>query len=181
MKTALCHGKKLQRWNNVSSTHNLFVTDCTDGRPISGEKDIVGKIVMATLWRRAFNLALEKKESTDREKGGGREKKKKKKKKTQWTRTEHTKHSLCHFAPIALIATSGIGRVQALHLGLCSLKWHRSQYGWPLWITNSFVSPSSSWPSEPPPCLPFSVPGADDLEGSKKGSPHSEQKKCNSW
>lgn len=49
MKTALNHTGKLQRWNNVPSTHNLFVTDCTDGRPISGEKDIVGKIVMATL------------------------------------------------------------------------------------------------------------------------------------
>lgn len=70
--------------------------------------------------KKSVEFSVGKKESTDREKGGGEGKKKKKK--TQWIRTEHTKHSLCHFAPIALIATSGIGRVQALHLGLCSLK-----------------------------------------------------------
>lgn len=73
--------------------------------------------------KKSVEFSVGKKESTDREGGWGEKgEKEKKKKKTQWTRTEHTKHSLCHFAPIALIATSGIGRVQALHLGLCSLK-----------------------------------------------------------
>jgi hypothetical protein len=32
--------------------------------------------------------------------------------------TVQTKHSLCHFAPIALTAMSGIGKEQPLHLGL---------------------------------------------------------------
>ena len=39
-------------------------------------------------------------------------------------------------------------------------------------MTNAFVSSSSGWFGRL-----SSVPGAEDLEGSKKGSPHSEQKK----
>jgi hypothetical protein len=80
---------------------------------------------------------------------------------------------VCHLAPIALTATSGIGRRHALHRGLCSRTWQRSQYGWPLWMTKSDVSDSSA--------ALCSVPAADDLLGSRNGSPHSEQKKCSSW
>lgn len=33
--------------------------------------------------------------------------------------TEQTKHSWCHWAPMALTARSGIGCLHALHFGLC--------------------------------------------------------------
>ena len=74
--------------------HSLVATR-TERLAFSGEEEIVCKLVPAGL-----------------SSAGSR----------QARLTAHTKHSLCHLAPIALTATSGIGFTHALHFGLCRRK-----------------------------------------------------------